>query len=137
MEKIYINATKVETQYIETNYNLEEFAKPKTEEYDIKVNYVHGYNENGLIPIKQLQALLEGIKDEIEMGEITHIDISFNEDHGEYEFATFKLEIVDPVELKEDPTDKILDMKIKALEDELRDLKNQRLRIGDDDDLPF
>jgi len=135
METILINITKVETQYIQTNYVLDEFINNEDEDYEIDTNYIHGYPNSSLMPINELKELLQNFEEEIESGEITHIDIDYNEDHQEYEICLFKLEVSN--EERETPKIDPIQEEIDALEARIRELKNRRIQEGMDDDLPF
>jgi len=135
MKNILLNITKVETQYIDTNYEFDNFVRSEDENYEIDYNYVHGYPNASLMNIKDFRVLLQEFDDEIQSGEITHIDIDYNEDHQEYEISLFKVEVSeDKRELPEvDPVQEEID----ALEARIRELKNRRILDNTDDDLPF
>lgn len=134
MEKILLNITKMDTQYIDTNYVFDEFVKSEDEDYEIETNYDHGYPNKPLIPISVLKDLLEEYAGDIENGGITHIEIDHNEDHCEYEIGLFHLEIGTYVE--PEPKDPIQE-EIELLERRIKSLKNKQLELGQDDDLPF
>jgi hypothetical protein len=134
MKKILLNITKMDTQYIDTNYVFDEFVKSDDEDYEIETNYDHGYPNKPLIPISVLKDLLDEYEGDIENGGITHIEIDHNEDHCEYEIGLFHLEIGTYVE--PEPVDPIQE-EINALEARIRELKNSRIVSGNDDDLPF
>lgn len=134
METILLNITKVETQYIDTNYALDEFVKSEDEDYEIDSNYVHGYPNASLMPIKDLQLLLQEYDNEIQRGDLTHIDIDYNEDHQEYEIGLFKLEISN--EEREIPVVDPVQEEIDALEARIKELKNRR-EEDKYEDLPF
>jgi hypothetical protein len=125
----------MDTQYIDTNYEFDNFVRSEDENYEIDYNYVHGYPNASLMNIKDFQVLLQEFDDEIQSGEITHIDIDYNEDHQEYEICLFKVEVSeDKRELPEvDPVQEEID----ALEARIRELKNKKIQYGDLDDLPF
>jgi hypothetical protein len=135
MKNILLNITKMDTQYIDTNYEFDNFVRSEDENYEIDYNYVHGYPNASLMNIKDFQVLLQEFDDEIQSGEITHIDIDYNEDHQEYEICLFKVEVSeDKRELPEvDPVQEEID----ALEARIRELKNKKIQYGDLDDLPF
>jgi len=135
MKNILLNITKMDTLYIDTNYEFDNFVRCELENYEIDYNYVHGYPNASLMNIKELQNLLKEFNDEIESGEITHIDIDYNEDHQEYEICLFKLEISN--EERELPLIDPIEEEIKALESRIRELKNKKIQYGDYDDLPF
>jgi hypothetical protein len=125
----------MDTQYIDTNYEFDNFVKSEDEDYEIDYNYVHGYPNASLMNIKGFRDLLLEFNDEIESGEITHIDIDYNEDHQEYEISLFKIEVSE--EDREIPEVDPFQEEIDALEARIRELKNRRIQEGNDDDLPF
>jgi len=135
MKNILLNITKIDTQHIDTNYEFDNFVRSEDENYEIDYNYVHGYPNASLMNIKDFQVLLQEFDDEIQSGEITHIDIDYNEDHQEYEISLFKVEVSeDKRELPEvDPVQE----EIEGLERRIKYLKNQQIQLGDYDDLPF
>ena len=135
MKTILLNITKMDTQHIDTNYEFDNFVRSEDEDYEIDYNYVHGYPNASLMNIKDLQILLQEFDEEIQRGEITHIDIDYNEDHQEYEICLFKLEVNEGErELPEvDPVQEEID----ALEARIKELKNRRIIEYNDDDLPF
>jgi hypothetical protein len=133
MKKILIDITKVETQYIDTSYVLETFANSDEEDFEIEDNYIHGYPQNPLMSIKDLQLLLQEYDDEIQRGEITHIEISHHDDHNEYEIGLFHL-VVGTIKEPE-PVDPIQE-EIDALESRIKELKNRR-EEDKYEDLPF
>jgi len=135
MKHILLNITKIETQHIDTNYEFDNFVKSELEDYEIDYNYVHGYPNSSLMNIKELRDLLLEFDDEIESGEITHIDIDYNEDHQEYEIGLFKLEVSEGE--RELPEVDPIQEEIDALEARIKELKNRRIAEYDDDDLPF
>ena len=107
MKTILLNITKMDTQHIDTNYEFDNFVRSEDENYEIDYNYVHGYPNASLMNIKDFRVLLQEFDDEIQSGEITHIDIDYNEDYQEYEISLFKVEVnegerelpeVDPIE---------------------------------------
>jgi hypothetical protein len=125
----------MDTQYIDTNYEFDNFVKSEDEDYEIDYNYVHGYPNASLMNIKGFRDLLLEFNDEIESGEITHIDIDYNEDHQEYEISLFKIEVSE--EGREIPEVDPIQEEIDALEARIKKLKNQQIQLGDLDDLPF
>ncbi len=135
MKKILLNITKVETQYLQTNYEFDEFVNNEDEDYEIDANYVHGYPNASLMNVKDLQILLQEFDEEIQRGEITHIDIDYNEDHQEYEVGLFKLEVNEGK--REMPIVDPIQEEIDALESRIKELKHRRISEYDDDDLPF
>jgi hypothetical protein len=135
MKNILLNITKMDTQYIDTNYEFDNFVKSEDEDYEIDYNYVHGYPNASLMNIKGFRDLLLEFNDEIESGEITHIDIDYNEDHQEYEISLFKIEVSE--EDREIPEVDPIQEEIDALEARIKKLKNQQIQLGDLDDLPF
>lgn len=135
MKNILLNITKTNTHYIDTNYEFDNFVRSEDENYEIDYDYVHGYPNASLMNVKELRDLLQEFDDEIESGEVTHIDIDYNEDYQEYEIGLFKLEVSEGV--RELPKVDPIQQEIDALESRLRELKNQRIREGDYDDLPF
>jgi hypothetical protein len=135
MKNILLNITKMDTQYIDTNYEFDNFVKSEDEDYEIDYNYVHGYPNASLMNIKGFRDLLLEFNDEIESGEITHIDIDYNEDHQEYEISLFKIEVSE--EGREIPEVDPIQEEIDALEARIKKLKNQQIQLGDLDDLPF
>jgi hypothetical protein len=134
MKTILLNITKMDTQHIDTNYEFDNFVRSEDENYEIDYNYVHGYPNASLMNIKDFQVLLQEFDDEIQRGEITHIDIDYNEDHQEYEISLFKVEVSeDERELPEvDPVQEEID----ALEARIKELKNRR-EEDKYEDLPF
>ena len=135
MKNILLNITKQHSQYIDTNYEFDNFVRSEDEDYEIDYNYVHGYPNASLMNVKELRDLLQEFTDEIESGEITHIDIDYNEDHQEYEIGLFKVEISE--EEKELPEVDPIQEEIDALEARIKELKNRRISEYDEDDLPF
>jgi len=135
MKTILLNITKMDTQHIDTNYEFDNFVRSEDENYEIDYNYVHGYPNASLMNIKDFRVLLQEFDDEIQSGEITHIDIDYNEDYQEYEISLFKVEVNEGE--RELPEVDPIEEEIKALESRIRELKNKKIQYGDDDDLPF
>ena len=135
MKTILLNITKMDTQHIDTNYEFDNFVRSEDENYEIDYNYVHGYPNASLMNIKDFRVLLQEFDDEIQSGEITHIDIDYNEDHQEYEISLFKVEVNEGE--RELPEVDPIEEEIKALESRIRELKNKKIQYGDYDDLPF
>jgi hypothetical protein len=132
-----VNLIKLETLYVNTNYAIEEFAKIDIEtEPGADVNVVHSDFENGLITIDRLKSILFVIDEDA-----THIDIVHNCDHGEYEISLFKLEIPKPEDEEEfyKERDRVnsKEQRIRELEMELRQLRNEIISLTSFDDLPF
>jgi hypothetical protein len=139
---IYLDLIKtksINTEYLGTA--LYDAVNVNPEDDDIIVNVVHSDHENGLLPIDDLEAIINEIK---ESG-ATHIEIGFHEDHQEYEFNGFVIHRLTPdKEAEEKDRAKFEQLKaeqLKALKAEIARLENSTYdslaNLSDDDDLPF
>ena len=134
MKKFLITLDKLDTHYFDTRYEFENCVNSDNEDFDYDVHVTDGWNDNGLMPIKEFRGALDGIINE--HPEATHIEITHNCDHQEYEFIVYKITSEDFVERELTEEEKIQE-EIEGLERRIKYLKNQKIQLGQDDDLPF
>jgi hypothetical protein len=134
MKKFLITLDRLDTLYFDTTYTFEKCVNSDTEDFDYDIHTTDGYNDNGLMPITELKNALDTIiKDQTEA---THVEISYNCDHEEYEFCVYKITSEDFVE-RELTEEEKLQEEIEGLERRIKYLKNKQIQLGDIDDLPF
>ena len=134
MKKFLITLDRLDTLYFDTTYTFEKCVNSDTEDFDYDVHTTDGWNDNGLMPITELKNALDTII--ADQTEATHIEISYNCDHEEYEFCVYKITSEDFVE-RELTEEEKLQEEIEGLERRIKYLKNQQIQLGDIDDLPF
>lgn len=131
MKKFLITLDRLTTHNFDTRYVYESLVNSKNEEFDYDVHPTDGWNDNGLMPIREFRMALDSMM--LEDPEATHIEIGYNCDHEEYEFIMYKIDYEDFVE--PEPVDPIQE-EIELLERRIKSLKNKQLESGQDD-LPF
>ncbi len=134
MKKFLITLDRLDTLYFDTTYTFEKCVNSDTEDFDYDVHTTDGWNDNGLMPITELKNALDTII--ADQTEATHVEISYNCDHEEYEFIVYKITSEDFVERELTEEEKIQE-EIEGLERRIKYLKNQKIQLGQDDDLPF
>lgn len=134
MKKFLITLDRLDTLYFDTTYTFEKCVNSDTEDFDYDVHTTDGWNDNGLMPITELKNALDTII--ADQTEATHVEISYNCDHQEYEFCVYKITSEDFVERELTEEEKIQE-EIEGLERRIKYLKNQKIQLGNDDDLPF
>jgi len=140
---IYLDLIK--TKYINTEYlgaTLYDAVNVNPIDDNIIVNVVHGDHENALLPINDLEAII----DEIKESGATHIEIGFHVDHQEYEFNGFVIRRLTPDKEAEEREraefEKFKAEQLKVLKEEIVRLENSTYDEfinpnNDEDDLPF
>lgn len=134
MKKFLITLDRLTTHNFDTRYTFENCIDSNTEDFDYDVHTTDGWNDNGLMPIREFRMALDSMM--LENSEATHIEISYNCDHEEYEFCVYKITSEDFVE-RELTEEEKLQEEIEGLERRIKYLKNKQIQLGDIDDLPF
>ena len=134
MKKFLITLDRLTTHNFDTRYVYESLVNSENEEFDYDVHPIDGWNDNGLMPIREFRMALDSMM--LEDPEATHIEIGYNCDHEEYEFTMYKIDYEDFVERELTEEEKIQE-EIEGLERRIKYLKNQQIQLGDNDDLPF
>ena len=134
MKKFLITLDRLTTHNFDTRYTFENCIDSDTEDFDYDVHTTDGWNDNGLMSIREFRMALDGMM--LENPEATHIEISYNCDHEEYEFCVYKITSEDFIEREPTEEEKIQE-EIEGLERRIKYLKNKQIQLGDIDDLPF